>query len=52
METPTKVPPIDEASEEPVIDYDDEWSEDDLRRLTEDCVRRFYEENPMDEDLV
>jgi hypothetical protein len=35
-----------------ILDYSDEWSEEDLRELTEDSVRRFYEENPVDDGLV
>lgn len=35
-----------------ILDYSDEWNETDLRQLSDDTVRRFYEENPADDDLV
>ena len=35
-----------------ILDYSDEWNEKELRQLTDDSVRRFYEENPADDGLV
>jgi hypothetical protein len=35
-----------------VLDYSDEWTEQDLRQLSDESVRRFYEENPADDGLV
>jgi hypothetical protein len=35
-----------------LLDYHDEWSDQDLKQLSDDSVRRFYEENPADDDLV
>ncbi len=35
-----------------ILDYSDEWTEEDLRELTANSVRRFYEENPADDGLI
>jgi hypothetical protein len=33
---------------EPAIDYSDEWSEEDLREFSNDCLRRIDEIDPYD----
>jgi len=43
---------LNEISPTSSIDYDDDWSDEDLRQVTEYTLRRFYEENPTDDDLV
>jgi hypothetical protein len=35
-----------------LLDYSDEWNDSDLSQLSDDSVRRFYEENPADDGLV
>ena len=43
---------LNDIAPESVVDYDDDWTDEQLKHLSDDSVRSFYEQNPAGNDIV
>ena len=43
---------LNDIAPESIVDYDDEWTDDQLKQLSDDSVNRFYHQNPDSDGLV